>query len=344
MKTFDIAKILNAPKLPLYIKEVEKQLNIVVGSEYSIISEPIQRLVNANSKRLRPSMLIAIVANKLNKIDKKVITSCVAVELVHIASLVHDDIIDHASTRWGVPTINAKEGIYYAVMIGDYLFSKANQQAALVDANVAGIIAKAIEDLCVGEMIEMADEFNLNRTIKSLVRTIEGKTAALISSCCSIGGICSGLDKSELASLTSFGKYFGMSFQFVDDLLDFMSNEQLLGKPVGNDVKEGIYNTPIILSLSGNNATNTGKLINKKSEIDNNLLVDNLIKDGSIEKSIMLIHEYNKQAVNNLDKIKDNQIKDSLSKLPSAYMNWALNNLVEPRYKKLITTTLTKLN
>jgi geranylgeranyl pyrophosphate synthase len=338
MNSFNVAQLLNTPKLPELLELIDQELNKVISTDHEIIKVPASRLVKAKSKRLRPSLLLAIVDGSGAKLNKQVISSAVAIELVHIASLVHDDIIDHADIRWGVPTINSKEGVEHAVMMGDYLFSKANQQATKVNAEVASIIAKSIEELSVGEMLELNDAHNSARTIESLVHTIEGKTASVMSASCQIGAICSDLNAEDVEALTQFGKLFGMSFQFIDDLLDFLSNDKILGKPTGNDVKEGIYNSPIIISLNYPKGESIKKLLNKETNSNNSELVDLLIANDSIKQSIMLINEYNKLAKLTIDNLADENVKRRLIELPDLYTSWVLDNLIDPKYKKFIAS------
>ena len=338
MKSFDGASLLNIVDLPAYLKRVDKELDNVLLSDNPYIREPILRLIKAKSKRIRPSLLLAVLTSRGQTVDKKVIASCVAIELVHIASLVHDDIIDNGQTRWMVPTINAKEGVNYAVMIGDYLFAKANQQAANVSLEVAKIIAKTIEQLCEGEICEMSDEFNVDRSISSLMGTIEGKTAALISASCRIGGLCSGLNNADIEALDKFGRFFGIAFQFIDDILDFLSNQQILGKAVGNDVREGVYTMPLLLGLAGKNGNRLKNLIKNKN--GNDELVNFLLKDGSFEKSIHLINEYNILAAKELKNFNDVKTKNSLIKLPESYFKWSIENLVDKKYQPDINDIL----
>jgi len=250
MKTFNGADLVHFSDLPKYLEIIEKELINILPIDSLYISDPVRRLINAKSKRIRPSILLGIVANLDGEINDEVISACVAIELVHIASLIHDDIVDHANTRWLIPTINSKEGLEYAVIIGDYIFAKANEKAASVSQEVALVIARTIALICDGEARELTDEFNINRSMSSLIKCIEGKTAALISAACNIGGLCSGLPSKDIYALNKFGYYFGISFQFIDDLLDFLSNEKILGKAVANDVREGVYTMPTLLGIN----------------------------------------------------------------------------------------------
>jgi heptaprenyl diphosphate synthase len=342
MKPFDITELLNVPDLADYIKRVEKELDSTLLTDIDIIRQPVLRLIKARSKRLRPSLLVAIVVNQGVEIDESVIASCVSLELVHLASLVHDDIIDDADTRWGVPTISAKEGPRHAIIIGDYLFAKANQQAATVSAEVASIIAKTVAELCEGEISEMKDEYNLSRSIGNLLRAIEGKTGSLMSATCQIGGVCAGLNDYEVSLLDRYGKFFGVSFQFVDDILDFLSSDSLLGKPVGNDLVAGVYTMPLLITLNGSDGAVVKKLLGQKTR-DDNRITDLMLTNGSIKKSILLAHEYNQLAVKELDNFQDGQVKNSLLKLPDTYFKWALNNLIETKYKARVNKILSGL-
>jgi heptaprenyl diphosphate synthase len=228
-------------------------------------------------------------------------------------------------------------------MIGDYLFAKANQQAAKVGVEVAEIISKTIESLCEGEMLEMTDEFNIKRSIGGLIQTIEGKTAALISATCQIAGYCADFSQTEIDSLKRYGKDFGMSFQFIDDVLDFLSSQEILGKPTGNDAKEGVYNMPILLSLAGKEKNKVNQMIANPNKIANSKLTDLLISNGTMLESIILANEYNNLAARDIDNLNHEQVKKSLANLPNAYFIWALENLTQPKYKRFISETLNNL-
>lgn len=339
-KSFDIASLLNVPKLPKYLLLVEEELNKAVSSDNAYLSVPIGRLIRARSKRLRPSLLIAIVVNQGVKINQRVISSCVAVELVHLASLVHDDIIDEAEIRWGVPTINAKEGISTAIIVGDYLFAKANQQAIVASPDIAKIISRTVELLCQGEINEMADEFDVERSVSSLIKTMEGKTAALVSATCQIGGICAGLSKLDVNSLYNYGRAFGISFQVIDDLLDLLSTPELLGKPIGNDVKEGVYTLPLVLAIASDRGKEVRQLLKIKNQSADSALTNLLLDNGAINKSIIFAHEYNKLARIELKNLKDTKVKSGLMSIPDNYMAWALNYLVDDKYRPAVSKKL----
>lgn len=337
MKSMNASSLLNIPNLNQYMKQVEYELEAVLYTDSSTINNPLKRLIRAPSKRLRPMFVIAVAHSQGVKIDKKIIQGCAAIELAHIGSLVHDDIIDDASIRWHVPTINSQEGTTQAILIGDYLYAKSFEQAAKAHHEIAMLIGTAQVSLCYGQSLEMEDQFNLARTENSMQKAHLGKTAALFSVSCQIGGICSGLSKKQVSALASFGENFGMAFQLIDDLLDLLSTDELSGKPVGNDISEGIYTLPIILSLSLPSNDSLKSLLKSGKQTNRTSVIDRLKRDGSIKKTIHKIHEYNLLASNALDQLKNTAGLTDLKNLPDTYLKLALKHYVAKEYQSLVT-------
>jgi len=261
------------------------------------------------------------------KIDSSVITSCVAIELIHTASLIHDDIIDHARSRRGVQTISAKEGVNDAILVGDYLFGLAAVQAASISKEVAGELAEAMVGLCDGQSRELADSYNTERSINSYLETIHGKTAMLSRAACRIGGLCGSGTETQIDSLGRFGEAFGMSFQLIDDLLDLLSSDKDMGKPVGNDIKEGVYTLPLLISLSGSSASKVRSYLtsNRAAPTKNAEIVSILMSDGSISETVKRIKHYNNTATKALADFSANAVVGGLSSLPVVYLKWALS-------------------
>jgi len=340
MKSLDVSELLAVPKLTTYISQVEQELGVILATANPHIRQPLKRLIKAHSKRLRPVFIIAVAASQGAKIDKTIIRSCVPVELAHIGSLVHDDIMDEATTRWRVPTINSQEGVDQAILIGDYLFAKAFEQAAKVSQELAGLIGLSLAALCDGQSREMADQHNLDRTIDSLQKAHYGKTGALFEVACQIGGISAGLPPFQVKALANYGKNFGMAFQLIDDVLDLLSTEELSGKPVGNDVTEGIYTLPVLLSLKGPSGKSLRALLSSHKKIDNSLLIDRLLRDGSLKKTIQKIQKYNQAAAAELSKFTATAALTDLKNLPETYLSLALGHYVAPAYRSAVTDLL----
>ena len=178
-----------------------------------------------------------------------VVTGAVAVELVHLGSLYHDDVMDEATTRRNVDSVNAKWGNHRAILAGDFLLARASQLAASLGPEVAGLLAETIGKLCEGQIRELEDTYNVDRTVESYELSITGKTASLLATSCRVGGIVGGLPRAEIEALTEFGHSYGMAFQIVDDILDVIASDEQLGKPSGNDIVEGNYTLPVIRAL-----------------------------------------------------------------------------------------------
>lgn len=338
----DLATILCIPKLPLYLNQVERTLDDVLDSDNAFIRGPILRLIKARGKRLRPALVLAAAISQGAEVDQSVIAGCVAIELVHIASLVHDDIIDHANTRWNVPTINSKEGPNHAIVVGDYLLGKAGMQAATVSSDTAWVVSSAITALCDGQSRELIDQHNPNRTVEALLSATHGKTAALISAACQVGGLCAGL-KLTNTQVNAFGRYgegFGMAFQLVDDMLDYIAEPQLFGKPIGNDIKEGNYTLPLILTLHGDQSRSAHSWISAQSDTPKSVIADTLMQNGSIQQTIIRVQQYNQSAVRALEGLASRHDMRGLSNLPDSYLEWAIANLAAEEYRAKLLTFL----
>ncbi|HEV7535567.1 MAG TPA: polyprenyl synthetase family protein, partial [Acidimicrobiia bacterium] len=206
--------------------------------------------IGAGGKRIRPALaLCAGYAAGQEPVSDDVVTGAVAVELVHLGSLYHDDVIDEASTRRGVESVNHRWSNIVAILAGDYLLARASSLAASLGVEVAGILASTIAELCQGQVLELQRLYDVNRDEAAYFGSIAGKTASLMATACRIGAIVGGLDRASVESLTEYGKHVGMIFQIVDDILDLTATDEELGKPSGLDLAEGIYTLPVIYAL-----------------------------------------------------------------------------------------------
>lgn len=330
MKRFNLFELLGIPQLSEHLATVQTALLTVLPDSQSILYEPMRRIVTAPSKRLRPALVIASACQGGN-VTENVISACVSIELIHLASLVHDDIMDNSDSRRNVATVHQKEGLNQAILVGDYLFAKANQVAATINLEVAELIAKTIAALCEGQARELADQHNLARSETSYLEAINDKTAALVASACETGALASGLEKHKVRALHDYGIAFGMSFQLLDDVLDVLSSSELLGKPVCSDITEGIYTLPVILTLEGDYRKQllANIQIATKSQFDSTKV---LIDSGSLQKAVDRAKEYNRSAKQAVASFASEELQD----LPDAYLQWALNNLVLKKYQLLI--------
>jgi heptaprenyl diphosphate synthase len=235
------------------LDRVERRLADAVRVEDRLLADAAAHLLDAGGKRLRPTLaLCAAYAAKgaHAPVDDRVVTGAASVELVHLGSLYHDDVIDEAETRRGVPSVNARWSNIVAILSGDFLLAQASALAASLGADVASLLAETIGELCRGQVLELQHLFDRQRDEESYLSAIEGKTASLMATSCRVGGIVSGVSAATLDALTQFGHHLGMCFQIVDDVLDVTQSQAELGKPAGNDVHEGVYNLPVIYALS----------------------------------------------------------------------------------------------
>ena len=246
------AETLELAPLPADLHRVEGALRDAVRSPDRFLDEVASHLVTAGGKRIRPVLtLCAAYAASGSDVaaTESAVTGAVSVELVHLGSLYHDDVIDEAETRRGVPSVNARWSNIVAILAGDFLLACASSLAASLGADVAGLLAATIGELCRGKVLELQHLFDVDRTAEAYASAIEGKTAALFASSCRIGGMVSGVDEPTLDALTSYGRHLGMCFQVVDDVLDLTATDATLGKPAGQDLLEGIYTLPVIYAL-----------------------------------------------------------------------------------------------
>jgi heptaprenyl diphosphate synthase len=239
--------------LPADLIRVERVLDDAVRADDRFLGELAGHLLGAGGKRLRPTLALCAgyaARGAGDPVSDAVVTGGAAVELVHLGSLYHDDVIDEAETRRGVPSVNARWSNIVAILAGDYLLAQASSLAASLGADVAGLLAATIGELCRGQVLELQHLFDVERSEESYLSSIEGKTASLMATACRIGGMVSDVSADTLDALTQFGHHVGMCFQVVDDVLDVTATEAVLGKPTGNDVHEGVYTLPVIHALS----------------------------------------------------------------------------------------------
>jgi heptaprenyl diphosphate synthase len=239
--------------LPADLARVEDRLQAAVHADDRFLGDVAGHLLSAGGKRLRPTLALCAgyAASGAEKaVSDDVVTGAASVELVHLGSLYHDDVIDEAETRRGVPSVNARWSNIVAILAGDYLLAQASSLAASLGADVAALLAATIGELCRGQILELQHLFDVTRSEESYLSSIEGKTASLMATASHVGAMVSGVSADSLDALTQFGHHLGLCFQVVDDVLDVTRTEEELGKPTGNDVHEGVYTLPVIYALS----------------------------------------------------------------------------------------------
>lgn len=253
LASYGVASVLDAVDLPWLtdgLARTEARLREAVTAEDPYLTEIAGHLISAGGKRLRPVLTMVAAAAGGAVVSDDVITGGVSVELVHIGSLYHDDVMDDAETRRGVPSVNAKWGNLVAILSGDFLLSRASELAASLGTEVAGLLAATIGRLCEGQVGELKTAYSADRSEAAHAASINGKTASLLATASRIGGIVADLPRNQIDALTTYGDNFGMAFQLIDDVLDLVATDEELGKPAGNDMVEGVYTLPVIRALA----------------------------------------------------------------------------------------------
>lgn len=246
-----------SPDLSPDLSRLEDELLNAVRTDDDLLTEMASHLISAGGKRQRPLFALAAgaCADGFTEppIARDVLLGGVSVELVHLGSLYHDDVIDEAVTRRTIESVNARWGNLRAILAGDFLLARASEIAAGLGTEVAGLLAATIAKLCEGEVRELESAYRIERTEASYLLSIEGKTASLFSAAARIGGIVADLPRARVDALSEFGRCYGMAFQIVDDILDLTSTAEQLGKPAAHDLVEGVYSLPVIRALQGSN-------------------------------------------------------------------------------------------
>ncbi len=236
--------------MDLHLGRVESALRASVQADDPFLTEVAGHLVSAGGKRLRPALVLAAAAALDADVTDDLIQGAVAVELVHLGSLYHDDVMDEAEQRRGVESVNHRWGNLVAILAGDFLLAKASEIAASLGTEVAALLASTIGQLCQGEVSQLQYAFDTERSEDAYLRSVSGKTASLLATSARIGALVSGAERAQVEALTAYGHAFGVTFQIWDDIRDLVATEDQLGKPAGHDLVEGTYTLPVIRALA----------------------------------------------------------------------------------------------
>lgn len=228
---------------------VEERLISSIHSDLPLLDQASTHLVRAGGKRLRPAFTL-LSAKLFSETLDDVIPLAVALELIHMATLVHDDVIDNSSLRRGRETVKSGWGNRVSIYAGNFVFARSLSLVALYQrSDVLEVLAEASMRICEGEIRQMMSCYDVNQGLKDYMRRIERKTALLISVSCQLGAMILNAGELETRALKRYGYYLGMAFQITDDILDFVASEEILGKPVGSDIRQGVITLPVIYAI-----------------------------------------------------------------------------------------------
>jgi len=319
MNTDQLSDLLGIPKLTEHLRVINNRLNKIASTASDPLKLPLKRSV-MGGKRLRPVLVIAAASCLGAEINDAIIDACVAIELIHISSLVHDDIIDKSAVRHNTPTVYAKEGADIAILAGDFLLAQAQLIASNVSSEFAKLLAATFASMCEGQAMELIDRSNLMRSKKTYLETISKKTALLFAASCKTGAILAGASKAETDHFEDYGQFYGLCFQLADDLLDILSSQQVSGKSVGTDLKEGIYTMPLILALEGEYKIELTQLIAAYplSAVRINQILN---LSGAFDKTRNMIKKYVEKSRIALESLNRNDTNTGLARLSAMLLS-----------------------
>lgn len=305
------------------LQEVEDQLKEMVDAEHPILREASLQLLRAGGKRIRPVfVLLSAHFGEYDKNKESIKAVAVALELIHMATLVHDDVVDNAELRRGKPTIKHMYGNRVAMYTGDYILARALDVITSVEVpSIHRALSKTLVQVVEGEIDQIEDKFNLNQNLRDYLRRIKRKTALLIATSCKLGAIASGASYDQAKQLYRYGYNVGMSFQIIDDILDFTASPEELGKPTGSDLIQGNITLPVLCAMENEKFLHelTRIFENEDSVNEQNIsyILDRLHETDAISKSYELSNLYLQKALNSLDTLQNNKAKRTLQTIAS---------------------------
>jgi heptaprenyl diphosphate synthase len=316
MDSNQLQNIIPLPSLWENLEILEKRLYEVTISEDPYLTEISQYLIQAGGKRFRP--LIALLSGELGSGDKeKVIDAGISVELIHLGSLYHDDVIDEATTRRGVESTNRKWNATLAILAGDYLLARSSELAAdNLGLESVKLLASTYAELVVGQTKEVQFSFNTTHSTEDYLEVIGGKTASLIRTSAKLGAMASDCTSNATEAISSWAWHNGIIFQITDDILDLNSDSETLGKPAGNDILEGTYTLPVLLALE-KNPKKIEEILQrvKNSELELSAVLNEFNNDEIIEESNKFVNYHFKKSNEAIKNIENKKISDILNNL-----------------------------
>jgi heptaprenyl diphosphate synthase len=299
------------------LQQIEDQLVRSVSSDQPMIHTAGMELLKAGGKRIRPVFVLLSAqfgTYNINQVKKP----AAALELIHMASLVHDDVVDDSDMRRGRETVKAKYDSKIAMYTGDYIFASALKLMTDIDIPLAHqILAQGMKEMCLGEIEQINEQYDTDQNIRKYFKRIKRKTALLIALSCQLGAITSKTDVSLQKMLYEFGYCVGMAFQITDDILDFTASEKQLGKPAGSDLKQGNITLPALFTIYEYPEVKEKLNLyykNKESELLAELLKD-IKRLGGIEYASSISEKYLNRAKMAAQSLPDTDARDSLLKV-----------------------------
>jgi len=303
--------------------KVEDRLRLVSKVDFPELSKLLDYSLTGGGKRIRPAL--TLLTGKFYDYNlSRLLPMATAIELMHVATLVHDDAIDKSSVRRGRPTINKLWDEDKAVLLGDYLFAKAGEVTATTqNLRVIKLFAQTLIIISSGELIQSFNAFNLEQTREHYLHRISCKTASLFSLPTEAGAILSQAPEESIKALKNYGYNLGIAFQIVDDILDFVGTEAEMGKPVGSDLAQGTLTLPAMLLLERYPEDNPVKRLFRNENKQKNIkLAIELVCNSSITQECYAVaSDYCSRACQSLELLPDNASRQALERLANYVVN-----------------------
>jgi len=294
--------------------KVQDELSLISKVDFPWLSELLEYSLKSEGKAIRPVLTLS--AGKLYHHDlKTLLPMATAVELLHVATLVHDDAIDKSPVRRGKPTVYKLWGEEKAILLGDYLFAKAGELTAIThDLRVVKLFAQTLRTISTGELSQSFNAFKLEQTFEQYIYRISCKTAALFILSTESGATLSQAPEKSIKILYDYSYNLGIAFQIVDDILDFIGTEEEIGKPIGSDLAQGTLTLPAMLLLKRYPDDNpVKKLFNNRGGQEEIKLAIEMVRDSAIVKECYAIaSDYSARACRNLDQLPESASRQSL--------------------------------
>ncbi len=289
-----------------------------LSSDKKLLDYALRFILSQKGKKIRP-MLVLLSAKLSGLISERSFRGASLVELLHTATLVHDDVVDEAEKRRGLPSLNKIWGNKISVLVGDFLLSKGLMIAVSHNEfDFLKTITNTVKRMSEGELLQIYKAKKLDIDEEIYFKIISDKTASLFSTCCEIGAISTTDNSEKIIALKNYGEYLGISFQIKDDILDFIGTTKIFGKVQGGDIKEKKLTLPLIYALEKTDSSKRKNIIKKiRSGNSTNIkeIIDFVIESKGIEYSQKIAHEYSEKAKNCLNIFEDSDSKSSLIKL-----------------------------
>jgi len=306
---------------------VETRLGEISVAETPFLTEIAQHLLMAGGKRYRP--LLAQVAAELGSDGGTAsVEAGVAVELVHVGSLYHDDVIDEADARRGKTSVNANWTNTIAILAGDFLLARASEIAAPLGEEAVALIARTYATLCEGQVSELVYAHGFDHGPAGYYAVIGGKTASLIRTSARLGAMMGGADDDAIEAISEWAWEMGMVFQITDDVLDLIANDEFLGKQAGSDIGEGTFTLPVLLAGEGPDGDEVRSLLSGGGPYDHASIkraIDLTVSGGYIDVALDDCEERIRRAEKNAQQIPSNPLSDILHNLDQYLMDRVLS-------------------